>query len=223
MIEGMGMPKVAASILSADFSRLKAEVEKAESAGVDLIHLDVMDGRFVDNATFDHTLVAKVDSWTSLPLDVHLMVADPGNWVQPMVEAGADYITIHYEACPEPRTVLSDIRRRGARAGIAVNPDTPTEQLASLFPEIDLLLIMSVQPGRAGQEFDRRVLAKMAETKRQIRAAGYEVELEVDGGVKPELARQLIEAGADILVAATAIFQADDMRRAIAGLKDEDV
>jgi ribulose-phosphate 3-epimerase len=215
------MPKVAASILSADFSRLRAEVERVESAGVDIIHLDVMDGRFVEVVTFDYRLVGKVNAWTTLPLDVHLMVEEPLDWVEPMVNAGADYLTIHYEADRDPRDLLAEVRRRGARSGLAINPGTPFDVLTPFLSEIDLLLLMSVEPGYAGQSFDERVMAKIARAREQIRSLGLSVEIEVDGGVKPALAGRLIDAGVDILVAATAIFQADDMRRAVASLRGE--
>lgn len=215
------MPRVAASILSADFSRLREEVERAELAGVDLIHLDVMDGRFVEVATFDHRLVGEVNAWTTLPLDVHLMVEEPLKWVDPMVGAGADYLTIHYEADRDPRDLLVEIRRRGVRSGLAINPGTPLDVLTPFLAEIDLMVLMSVEPGYAGQSFDERVMAKVGRAREQIRSLGLNVEIEVDGGVKPALAGRLIDAGVDILVAATAIFQADDIERAVASLRGE--
>ncbi len=199
---------VAPSILSADFGRLAEEVRAVEAAGADWIHLDVMDGRFVPNITIGPLVVRAVRAATSLPLDVHLMIVEPERYVAEFAAAGADWITVHAEASPHLHRTLQQIRAAGARAGVALNPHTPEDVLRHVLPDLDLVLVMSVNPGFGGQRFIPAALPKLASLRGMIDAAGLSIALEVDGGVAPATAREVIGAGARVLVAGTAVFGA---------------
>lgn len=204
------MVKIAPSILSADFSRLGAEVQESERAGADAIHIDVMDGRFVPNITMGPVIVEAVDRVTDLPLDVHLMIQEPGRHVAAFVEAGADILTVQWETCVHLHRTVQQIRDLGARPGVALNPATPLGALEEILEDLDLVLIMTVNPGFAGQRFIRRTLGKVQRAARWIEERGLVVELEVDGGITPETAPQVVEAGATMLVAGSAIFSAPE-------------
>ncbi len=212
---------IAPSILSADFARLGSEVEALERASADWVHVDVMDGRFVPNLTIGPLVVKALRRVTKLPLDVHLMIVEPERYVEAFAEAGADIITVHAEACPHLHRTVQQIRALGKRAGVSLNPHTPEEVLSYVISEIDLVLVMSVNPGFGGQDFIPSVLPKIARIREMIRQSGKPTHLEVDGGVKPGTARQVIEAGADVLVAGSAVFGANDYAQAIAGLRAE--
>jgi ribulose-phosphate 3-epimerase len=200
--------KIAPSILSADFAALGDDIARVEAAGADQIHVDVMDGRFVPNLTIGPVVVEAIRKRTRLPLDVHLMIVEPERFLSDFVAAGADMVTVHAEACPHLQRTLAMIRELGARAGVALNPATLPETIEYVLDDLDLVLVMSVNPGFGGQQFIPAVYPKI----RRVRAmlGSRPVEVSVDGGVKVEHARPLAEHGASILVAGSAIFGASD-------------
>jgi ribulose-phosphate 3-epimerase len=212
---------IAPSILSADFARLGEEVVALERAGADWAHVDVMDGRFVPNITIGPLVVKAIKPLTRLPLDVHLMIVEPERYVEAFAAAGADVITVHAEACPHLHRVLQQIRALGKKAGVSLNPHTPEEGLRYVLELTDLVLVMSVNPGFGGQDFIPEVLPKLRRLRQMIEASGRPIHLEVDGGIKPGTARQVIAAGADVLVAGSAVFGDKDYARAIQALRAE--
>ena len=199
-------PLVAPSLLSADFSRLGDEIAAVEAAGADLLHLDVMDGQFVGNITMGPVVIAGIRKLTRLFLDTHLMVVEPGRYVAAFRAAGCDGITVHAEACVDLGATLETVRRSGARVGLSLNPDTPLEPWVGWFDRIDLLLLMTVFPGRGGQAFMPEVVPKIAEAARRRAAGSWRFAIEVDGGVAPATAGLVRQAGADVLVAGSAVF-----------------
>ncbi len=213
--------KVAPSILAADFAALGEAVRAAEAAGADLIHVDVMDGHFVPNLTIGPPVVAALRRVTSLPLDVHLMVEAPERLIEAFVRAGADYLTVHPEACVHLHRTLQHIRASGVRAGVALNPATPETVLQYVLPLLDLVLVMSVNPGFGGQAFLPEVLPKLRAIRSWLDAAGRdEVLLAVDGGIDRHTASQVVAAGANVLVAGTAVFAAPEgVKVAVAALR----
>ena len=212
--------KIAPSILSADFSRLGDEVRRAEEAGADIIHLDIMDGHFVPNLTFGPIIVKAIRSHTKLPFYVHLMVEKPEDYIERVVEAGGDLVIVHVEACIHLQRVLSMIRDLGARSGVALNPATPLTTIEYVLDDLDLILIMSVNPGFGGQDFIPSVLPKIKRARRRVMKRGLEIEIAVDGGVNVETAPKIVEAGADVLVAGTAVFGKPDLKKAIQELRE---
>jgi len=198
--------RLAPSILAADFGRLADEVRALEGSGAERIHVDVMDGVFVPNFTFGTDTVRALRRVTELPLELHLMIVDPDRHLRTFAEAGADGITVHYEVCPHLHRTLSAIRALDCRAGAAINPSTPAQMLDDVLEICDLALVMTINPGFGGQKLIPRTLRKVEQVRREIERQGLETEVEVDGGVDASNARACVEAGADVLVAGTAVF-----------------
>jgi ribulose-phosphate 3-epimerase len=211
--------RIAPSILAADFARLAEEVARVESAGADLIHVDVMDGHFVPNITMGPPVVAALKRVARVPLDVHLMIEDPDRYLEAFVRAGAAMITVHAEVLPHLHRTLVAIRELGAKAGVALNPSTPLEAIGDVIREIDHLLVMSVNPGFGGQTFIPHSLEKIARARALLQSNGSQAAIEVDGGVDASNAGALVRAGASILVAGSAIFGAADVVAATHALR----
>lgn len=212
--------KIAPSILSADFSRLGEEIRAVDAGGADWIHIDVMDGRFVPNLTVGPLIVEAAKRVTSLPLDVHLMIVEPDHLIPEFIKEGATSVTVHVEACIHLNRTIQLIKQNGARAGVSLNPATPLAAVEEILDEIDLLLIMSVNPGFGGQRFIPKTLDKIRAARKMIDARGLSVELEVDGGVKVANAGELAQAGADVFVAGSAVFESPDYKSTIQKLRE---
>lgn len=213
------MKMIAPSILSADGSRLGAEIEAVEAAGADWLHLDVMDGCFVPNISIGPGLIASLRKTTRLPFDVHLMIENPERYIDDFAKAGADGITVHCEATVHLHRTIGMIRERGLRAGVSLNPATPLSALEAILPDVDLLLLMTVNPGFGGQKFIANSLSRIARAEEMIRLLAPTVLLEVDGGVTLKNIRSIADAGAEILVAGSAVFGSDDYAATIKTMK----
>jgi len=214
------MTKIAPSILSADFGNLAGEIEAVEAAGADLIHIDVMDGKFVPNLTLGPPIIASIRKTTGLPFDVHLMIDTPGRYIGEYADAGSDFITVHVEAERHLHRTVHSIKERGVKAGVSLNPATPLDQIVEIIADIDLLLIMSVNPGFGGQKFIENTLKKIKRARALIDREAPHVLLEVDGGVTLENIATISEAGADILVAGSSIFRSEDYGRTIREMRN---
>jgi len=201
--------RIAPSILSADLTRLGDQLREAEDGGADWIHLDVMDGHFVPNITIGPLVAAAARAATRLPLDAHLMIEQPDRYVAAFRDAGADSLTVHVETTPHLHRTVQLIRDLGARAGVALNPATPLESIREILPYVDLVLVMSVNPGFGGQRFIERSLAKIAALRQLIDAEGFDIDLQVDGGVTRHTLPAIAEAGATVVVAGTAVYNTD--------------
>ncbi|MCL7486755.1 MAG: ribulose-phosphate 3-epimerase [Desulfobulbaceae bacterium] len=215
----MNSKMIAPSILSADFARLGEEVKAVEDAGADVIHVDVMDGHFVPNITIGPLVVKAVRKVTALPLDVHLMIADADRYIEDFAAAGADWITVHVEACPHLHRTIHQIRDLGKKAGAVLNPATSLTTLDQILPDLDLVMLMSVNPGFGGQSFIESSLGKIKELRRMLDAIDSQAGIEVDGGVGPATIADVAGAGANIFVAGSAVFGQDDYGATINELK----
>jgi ribulose-phosphate 3-epimerase len=202
------MIKLAPSLLSADFARLGEQIDEVARAGADYIHVDVMDGHFVPNITIGTPVVAAIRPVTSLPLDVHLMIEHPERFISEFVQAGADIITVHVEACPNLRTTIRLIKELGAKVGVSLNPPTPVSAIEEFLPYVDLVLVMGVNPGFGGQSFIPETLPKIANIRKILDDRKLSAELEVDGGINADNAPDIVKAGANVLVAGNSIFRA---------------
>lgn len=213
------MVKIAPSILSADFSKLGEEIKDVEIGGADYIHIDVMDGHFVPNITIGPLIVEAIRPVTKLPLDVHLMIENPDQYIEAFAKAGADYITVHVEATKHLHRTIHYIKSLGVKAGVVLNPATPVESIQHVISDVDMVLLMSVNPGFGGQAFIPEVITKIKAVKGMIDERGLQVEIEIDGGVNEVTAKQCNDAGATVLVAGSAIYNQKDRAKAIAALK----
>lgn len=213
------MVKIAPSILSADFSKLGEEIKDVERAGADYIHVDVMDGHFVPNITIGPLIVEAIRPVTKLPLDVHLMIDNPDQYVEAFANAGADYITVHVETCKHLHRTIQNIKAHGVKAGVVLNPATPVEAISHIIDDIDMVLLMSVNPGFGGQKFIPSVLPKIKQVKEMAVARGLNIEIEIDGGINEDTARLCVEQGATVLVAGSAIYNETDRKKAIEAIR----
>lgn len=213
------MVKIAPSILSANFAKLGDEITSVVNGGADMIHIDVMDGHFVPNITIGPLIVEAVRPLTKLPLDVHLMIENPDNYIEDFAKAGADYITVHVEACPHINRTINYIKSFGVKAGVVLNPATPISMIEHIIEDVDLVLLMSVNPGFGGQAFIPSVIPKIKQLAKLIKEKELQVDIEIDGGVNEETAKLCIDAGATILVAGSAVYNKDDRKKAIQALR----
>ena len=215
------MTKIAPSILSADFLRLGDEIKAAEDAGADMIHIDVMDGLFVPNITIGPFIVEAARKATGLPLDVHLMIARPERYVDDFISAGADYLAVHAEATVHLHSTVHDIKSKGARAAVALNPATHVSAIDSVLEDLDMVVVMSVNPGFGGQSFIANALDKVSALKKMVNERTPGTLIEVDGGVKPDNAKQVAAAGADVLVMGSAFFGSGDYKALMGSLRED--
>ncbi|MBL8913294.1 MAG: ribulose-phosphate 3-epimerase [Archangium sp.] len=215
----MARVRVAPSILSADFGRLAEEVKAIEAAGADYVHVDVMDGRFVPNITIGPLVVEAVKRATTLPLDVHLMIVEPEKYIDDFAKAGANIITVHQETCPHLHRTLQQIRNAGAKPSVVLNPSTPLSAIEEILPEVTQVLLMSVNPGFGGQAFIPSTVDKVRRLRAILDARKLAVDIEVDGGINPTTAKEVVAAGANVLVAGNAVFKSKDYRAAIEALR----
>lgn len=211
--------RIAPSILSADFSEMGAAIERIEKAGADLVHCDVMDGLFVPNITFGPKMIKDIRKKTGMPLDVHLMIVNPERYIKEFAQAGADYITIHYEATEKVRETLENIRSFNVKSGLVINPDTDVSVIEKYLPYCDMILIMSVYPGFGGQKYIESSTEKLRKAKAMIVKSGLDVRLEIDGGITAQNVSEVVFAGADTVVAGSAVFNSDDTVAAIRALR----
>jgi ribulose-phosphate 3-epimerase len=214
------MVKIAPSILSADFSRLGEEIIAAEKAGADLIHVDVMDGHFVPNITIGPLVVKAVKKIASKPLDVHLMIEDPDHYIKEFADSGADIITVHEEVCRHLHRSIQNIKECGVKAAVSINPATPVRNLEDILPYLDMVLVMSVNPGFGGQSFIPEMLPKIELLKSIITEKNLSIEIEVDGGVKVDNVADVVNAGADIVVMGSAFYNSDDYAETVRKVRE---
>ncbi len=218
----MKTKKIAPSLLSADFSILKKDIEIVEKGGADLLHIDVMDGHFVPNITMGPFIVQAIKNVSKIPLDVHLMIENPGDYTDRFIDAGADYLSVHYEACPHLHRVLQKIKSRGVKAGVALNPHTSISLIEDVMPDLDFILLMSVNPGFGGQSFIPNALNKIRKLNELLKLHNLEhIEIEIDGGIKLDNIKEVSDAGCDIFVSGSGIYRAENPTLRIEELRVE--
>ncbi len=213
--------KIAPSILSADFWKLGQEIAEVEDAGADMLHIDVMDGHFVPNITMGPPIVNSIKKKVRIPLDVHLMIENPEKYISDFVDAGSDVLTVHVETCSHLEGVVSSIKRLGVRAGVVLNPATPLIFLDHILEQVDMVLLMSVNPGFGGQQFLPSVLPKIEKLREKMDNAGLNTDIQVDGGINPSNCRSVVEAGANVLVAGSSVFHSTNYKETIAELRSK--
>ena len=209
------MIKLAPSILSADFARLLEDVKKVENAGCQYLHIDVMDGHFVPNITLGPAIIKSLRKDVNMVFDAHLMIENPDQYIKEFVDAGCDLIVVHQEACKHLHRTIQNIKSYGIKAGVALNPATPIETIKYVLEEVDMVLIMTVNPGFGGQSFIESMIPKIKELKSLIDKKGLKVDIQVDGGIKPDNVDKVVKAGANIIVAGSAIFNSDDIQNTV--------
>lgn len=209
------MIKLAPSILASDFSKLGKMIEETDKGGADMVHIDVMDGNFVPNISLGPDIIKSIRPYTDIIFDVHLMVQDPERYIQDFVDAGADIITVHVEACKHIHRVVQQIKEAGVKVGVVLNPGTPVSVLDVILEDLDMVLLMSVNPGFGGQKFIPSTLDKFKELKKMVEKTGKEIDIEVDGGVNLDNVKEIIEAGANVIVAGSAIFNDGDIENKV--------
>ncbi len=215
------MGKISPSILSADFTRLGEDIKAVENAGADYIHIDVMDGHFVPNITIGPMIVEAAKRITDLPLDVHLMISDPDSFIDEFVNAGANIITVHAETVNHLHRTIQYIKEKGVRAGVCLNPATPLNIMEYILDDLDMVVLMTVNPGFGGQKFIPEVIPKIKLLREMIEKRGLETEIEVDGGISPDTINQVFSAGADVFVAGSAIFYSEDYKKTISLMREK--
>ncbi len=213
--------KIAPSILSADFWKLGQEIAEVEDAGADMLHIDVMDGHFVPNITMGPPIVNSIKKKARIPLDVHLMIENPEKYITDFVDAGSDILTVHVETCSHLEGVVSSIKRLGVKGGVVLNPATPLIFLDHILEQVDMVLLMSVNPGFGGQQFLPSVLPKIEKLREKIDNAGLNTDIQVDGGINPSNCRSVVEAGANVLVAGSSVFHSTNYKETIAELRSK--
>jgi len=215
------MIKLSPSILSANFANLLHDINIVEKAGVDLLHIDVMDGHFVPNITIGPIVISSIKKHTSVPFDVHLMIEEPDKYINEFIEAGADILTVHVEACTHLHRTIQNIKSNGIKAGVSLNPATPISVLENILDDIDMVLLMSVNPGFGGQKFITNTLKKISDLKNMVNDRGLNIDIEVDGGIKLDNVKEVTKAGANIIVAGSAIFNSDNILDNIQNFRNE--
>jgi ribulose-phosphate 3-epimerase len=203
-------------MLSSDFSRLGEEVKAVQEAGADMLHLDIMDGHFVPNITFGPAVVAAIKSVATVPLDVHLMIENPGDYIEDFISVGADILTVHAEVCPHLQKVLRQIKDSNIKSAVSLNPSTPVENIKCVIDDLDMVLVMSVNPGFSGQKFIPQAFEKISQVRELV---GDKIDIQVDGGITPGNAKKVVKAGANILVAGSSVFSTSDYAKAIQSLR----
>lgn len=214
------MVKLAPSILSANFADLLNDIKRVEAAGADWLHIDIMDGHFVPNISFGPVVVKEIQGKVAMPFDVHLMIENPDQYIKEFVDAGADIITVHVEACPHLHRTIQLIKSFGVKAGVSLNPATSLSTVEEILPELDMVLLMSVNPGFGGQSFIETTLSKITRLRTMIDERNLNVEIQIDGGVKLTNAKQIADAGATCLVAGSAVFNAEDVHKTVSDFKE---